>query len=327
MNKNQRDDLAKYLFLATVAILVIISFFIIKPYIIPLISAFVLAYLIRPLYFKMSKSINKHLSAIICTFLILLIIIAPLGLIIGGVTQQANAALSDTNMKILFEGLSSNNLIQKLNIDLESVRVQTVELIISTLSSAASHLPSILISLIITVLGIYYILVRWESLAKSLERYLPFRDKKQVRQDISKATNSIIYGSLVLAFLESIIAGIGFFIIGVDGYLISAALIFFLAFIPGLGPTIIWVPLAIYYFIFGNVAISIGIVIIGLILSFGIDIILRGKVLGKGSNIHPLLMLVGILGGISLFGIFGFIIGPLILVYTLELLEEALTKN
>ena len=102
---------------------------------------------------------------------------------------------------------------------------------------------------------------------------------------------------------------------------------FFLAFIPGLGSAIVWVPLAIYYLFFENWFTFIGVVVTGVILSVFVDTILRTKLLGKKSNINPYIMLIGILGGISLFGIFGFIIGPLILIYSLKIIREYLKRN
>ena len=101
-------------------------------------------------------------------------------------------------------------------------------------------------------------------------------------------------------------------------------IIFFLAFIPGLGPTIVWAPMAIYYLIVKDYSTMIGVIITGLVLSSFIDTIFRSKILGKRTNLNPFIMLIGILGGIAVFGIFGFIVGPIILIYTIKLLEEAL---
>ena len=63
------------------------------------------------------------------------------------------------------------------------------------------------------------------------------------------------------------------------------------------------------------------------ILSYFFDAILRFNIIGKKTKINPLIMLIGILGGIYVFGVFGFVIGPLILVYTLKIVQEFIEKN
>jgi predicted PurR-regulated permease PerM len=114
---------------------------------------------------------------------------------------------------------------------------------------------------------------------------------------------------------------IGFYILGIPMYLVLSFIIFFLTFIPG-GPALVWVPLAIYIIFQRNLFIVIGVLILGIILSYILDTAVRIKILGNKSQINPLIMLIGVLGGIYIFGLFGFIIGPLILSYSLKIIEE-----
>jgi predicted PurR-regulated permease PerM len=109
--------------------------------------------------------------------------------------------------------------------------------------------------------------------------------------------------------------------------LFAGCLVFFFAFIPAIGPAFVWVPTLVYYLAIGDYFTAGGLIVLGFILSFLIDAVLRAKVLGEKSKINPLLMIVGILGGISVFGVFGFIIGPLVLLYTLEILQAVLTAK
>ena len=327
IKRDDKKQLKKFFFWGIVVILLFLSYIIIKSYIIPLISTFILSYLLLPIYKRLDKKIGKSLAAIVCVLLVLLIVIIPLGTIIAGITQQAYFTLGSDELSTVMDKISSINLIEKLNINLGALTEKGISFIITLLGSALSYLPSLLITLIIILFGIYYMLINWDYLLLELKEYLPFENKKQVGEEIKKSTNGLIYGSVLIAIIEFIIAIIGFYISGVSFYLLLPTLIFFLAFIPGLGPTVVWLPLALYYFLTGDYYTLIGVVITGVILSLAIDTILRPKLIGGKSNINPFIMLIGVLGGISVFGIFGFIIGPLILVYTLKIMQEVIKQK
>jgi len=321
-NKNLKN----YLFLVVFLFLLVLSFFIIRPYFVALISAFILAYLLRPIFIRLRKRLGKVLAALVCILIAVLVVILPLGAVFGGIARQSSDYLSGGNFDKLIEWVFSLPLLAELNLNLGTVANEGMSFLISLFTSAISYLPSLIITLIIVLFGMYYILTNWELLAKNLREYIPFKNKKEVAKEMANLTNNLVYGTFFIAFVEFVVAILGFYLLGINFFLLLAALIFFLAFIPGLGPVIVWVPLTLIYILIGDYGLALGVIIIGLLLSFGVDTILRSKLLGDRTKISPLIMLVGILGGISVFGVFGFIIGPLVLIYTLKLLEEVM-KN
>ncbi|MDO8564291.1 MAG: AI-2E family transporter [Nanoarchaeota archaeon] len=328
MQKEMKSDLRKYIFWAAILFLVISSYFIIKPYLIALISAFILSFLIKPIYSILnSKGINKRISAILCIFLLILLIIIPIGAVVGGITQQAYSVLNNEKISIVLQKVSEYPIFHTLNINIDSIKSKGLAFLITTLTNSVTYIPAFIISLFILILGIYYILINWEKLSSNLSEFLPVKDKQKAINNIRDVTKGLVYGTIFIALIEAIVAMIGFGLLGVNISLLLAALIFFFAFIPGVGPAMAWGPVALYYLITQQYGLALGALIIGIIISLGIDNLLRIKILGDNSKIHPLIMLVGILGGITLFGIFGFIIGPLILIYTLKLLEEAMNDD
>jgi len=303
------------------------SYMIIKPFLIPIISAFILAYLTRPIYKRLERKIGKTASAITCVLLVILVVLIPLGAIVGSIVNQAQDSLDQEGLKVLLGKISSLPIIENLNIDLNEIIQKGTSTMISLLTSALSYLPSLIITLIIVLFGIFYILVDWDKLLSELKNYIPFKNKNKITEEITKATNSIIYGTVLVSVIQFVIGVSGFYISGVKLFFLLGVLIFFLAFIPGLGPTVVWVPLAAYYVFTQNYFTLIGVLITGLILSVGVDTIVRGKIVGGKAKVNPLIMLIGILGGISLFGIFGFIIGPLILIYTIKIVQEVIRQK
>lgn len=324
MKGDIESNLKKYVFWGIIILLIIASYFIIKSYLIALITSFILAFLVKPFHTIISKKLNKHLSAIITVLLIIIIVILPLATITTGVIQQAYSSLNDDSLKSSLQALSDKAFFESINLDIDSLRSKITSALIELITSSISYIPSLALSLLIIIVSTYYILVNWEKLSLRLEEFIPFKNKSKVVKDIAQSTKGIVYGTILIAIIEAIISFIGFALLGINNSLFLAALIFFFAFIPGIGPAFVWVPIAIYYAIIKHYPQAIGIIILGLIISLLIDNILKTKILGEKSKIHPLIMLVGILGGISLFGIFGFIIGPLILIYTIKLISESM---
>ncbi|HLC31730.1 MAG TPA: AI-2E family transporter [Candidatus Nanoarchaeia archaeon] len=315
----------KYLFWASIIILTLLSYLILKPYLTALISAFILAYLSLPLYKSLARKMPQSLAAIICMIAAGLIIIIPIAILIGGVIQQAYASITPHTITYIKESLSHYIPLEK--IPLEALIEKITLAVIGIISYAFNFVPSFLIGLLITGFGMYYMLINWDYFTEKIKEYLPVSDKTKVTKEIAKATNGIIYGSVLIGIIEFFIAGIGFWLAGSKYYLLLPTLIFFSAFIPGIGPALIWLPAAIIYFLLGETTTAIGIAITGLIVSVLIDTILRNKIMSDNARIQPLIMLLGVFGGVSLFGIFGFIIGPLILAYTVELIQQLLKER
>ena len=89
---------------------------------------------------------------------------------------------------------------------------------ISLFSSALSYIPSLIISVIVLVFGIYYILVNFDNLSTELKNYLPFQDKNKIAREIDESTKAIIHGAFLIAIIEFAIAVVGFYLSGVNSY-------------------------------------------------------------------------------------------------------------
>jgi len=317
----EKENLRKYFFWTLILILLLISYFIIKPYIIALISSFILAYLILPIFRILNKKLPKSISAALCILIIILILILPVSIIISGLLTQANQSLSLVSIhSSLTEKISSLPFLE--NLDLESLREKGIQLFIQTLGNTAKQIPHLALSILIIIFSLYYTLTNWDLISKNLRKYIPFGNKEKISSEIARSTKQIVYGYVFIAILEFIVASVGFYISGVQFFFLFAALIALFAFIPGVGPGAVWVLLAVYHISTGNYTTAVGIIITGLLISIGIEFFLIPKIIGKRANIHPLIILLGVIGGVPLFGIFGFVIGPLVLVYSIKLLKE-----
>ena len=143
---------------------------------------------------------------------------------------------------------------------------------------------------------------------------------------------AVIYGGFIVAVIQAILAGIGFFLFGFENILALTMLTAVASLIPFVGPPLIWVPVVIYRIIqasiigdFTAISLSIGMAVYASLIVGTIDNVLKPKIIGDKAGVHPVVILLGVLGGITVFGLVGLIIGPVILailVMFLEILRE-----
>tara|TARA_Y100000310_G_C20537164_1_gene741408 strand:- start:11 stop:985 length:975 start_codon:yes stop_codon:yes gene_type:complete len=318
----QKERLKFYLPLVIVALLILVSFIIIKDYLISIITAFILAYLVLPFHKKLSKKIPIKFSAIISIALIMIIILIPLTGMVTGVITNSYELLDSNSFNNFLQEFSESKLIEKLGVDFQEIVNKSIQMLISLLTDLTTAIASAILALIIIVIAMYYFLVDWDNIVNSMIRYFPFKHKKKVSKDISKITKNLIYGAFIIALIEFTIASIGFKLAGIDSFFLLGIITGLFAFIPAVGPAIVWIPTLIVLILQQNILASVIVLIMGLIISVYIDTIFRAKITGEKTGIHPFIILIGIIGGVTVLGVAGFIIGPLILAYTIRLLED-----
>ena len=108
------------------------------------------------------------------------------------------------------------------------------------------------------------------------------------------------------------LGGVAFALAGITGPVFWGMLMAVMSIIPGIGPAIIWVPAVIYLAVDGRTGAAIAVGLWCAVVVSTVDNLLRPRLVGKDTELHPLLIFFGTLGGISVFGIFGFILGPIV---------------
>lgn len=324
---NNQLQLKGYLFWAVIIGLIGLAFFLVLPFMIAILSAYLLAYMARPLYLRLSKKMHANYAATVCVLVAIILVVVPVGLVIIGMVNQAGDFASKENISHYIIRIVSHPFLRGFNLNTNTLQTQFNQFISDSTGAILASLPDLIIGLIITLIGMYYILRSWEMISEQLKKHIPSTNKERIIRELDKTAQAILYGTLVMAVLEFIISYVGFTLLGVEGSLILAVIIFILAFIPSIGPIMVWAPLAFYYMATQQYPIAIGVIAIGLILTIGVEVILYAKWIGDRTRIHPFVMMVGVIGGISFFGIFGFIFGPLVLATALDVVKGAMQSD
>ncbi|MBI5390512.1 AI-2E family transporter [Candidatus Woesearchaeota archaeon] len=332
------------LLLGAVVLLVYISVLLLKPFLLTLFAAALLAYLCFPLYrFFSSKLKNRSVAAFCLIVLMLLLVIIPLAIVVNSLRQEialnylyARDFLRKdcTNPQNYFcdfvDNVASVTSFTGLDRLTFSEGVRTfVESTILRFSGALWSIPTLLLHLFILVVLLYYFFIEGEALIERSKQVLRLK-KAHARKIVHKIADmiySVFYGMLVIGIAQGILAAILFKILGVSSPFLLGFLIMVLAFIPMLGSSLVWLPLGVYHLAIGHVVTGIGILFFGAVVISGLELFLKPKIIGDRANVHPAIVLLGALGGLSVFGIVGFLLGPILLALLMTTIDIYLAER
>ncbi len=144
--------------------------------------------------------------------------------------------------------------------------------------------------------------------------YMPLNQSDQSRMldKFTSVTRATIRGTFVIGIIQGTLAGIAFQVAGIESAVFWGAIMTVLSVIPVVGSALVWVPAVLYLYATGENVAATGLLIFCGILVSSIDNILRPVLVGRDTRMHELLIFFGTIGGIGLFGIAGFIVGPII---------------
>ena len=313
------------------AVLIVLSFLLLKPILMSIIIGVILAFMFSPLYNFLSKFIkSKNLVATLLVLFLILLIFLPVWFLTPIILDQsikfylASQQIDFvTPLQNIFPSLfASEQFSAEIGSIIYSFVVNIADVLVNSFSKLILNFPTIFLQLLVVFFTFFFVLRDNESLVNYVKSLLPFsKDVIKKLFDSSRGlTASIIYGQVVIGMAQGILVGIGFFLFGVSNALLLTFLAIIAGIFPIIGTTIIWLPVAIYLFLAGNSFQAFGIVFFG-IISSSIDNLIRPVFISRRTNLNSSVILVGMIGGLFMFGILGIILGPLILAYLLIILE------
>lgn len=173
-----------------------------------------------------------------------------------------------------------------------------------------------LLTVVIAMWTMYYVLLDWPRIARHLERLLPL-DPIHTRALVAEFRDvgrRAFVGTVASAIVQGIFAGIGFAIFGVPQPVTGGAILAMMSFIPVVGTLMVWIPAAVWLLSADHLMRALFLTAYCLVVVMAAnDYVIRPRLVGSGEGAHPLLTLVALLGGISVFGVAGVIVGPVVM--------------
>ena len=295
----------------------------------------ILAILFAPLYRQVLRSMrhNRTIAALATVMVVFMIVILPLTLVSGLLLQegfsvygriqsgemspgryfqQVFAALPAwvTNLLDRFE-LTNLSLIQER---LSAGLMKGSQFLATQALSIGQNTFDFIVNLFIVLYLLFFLLRDGDQLSRRITTAVPLRADQQ-RALFDKFTGVIratVKGTIVVAIVQGALGGLIFWFLGVYAPVLWAVVMTFLSLLPAVGTALVWLPVAIYLLVTGAVwqgvvLIAYGVLVIGLV-----DNVLRPILVGKETKIPDYVILISTLGGMAIFGINGFVIGPVI---------------
>ena len=322
----------------------IFSLILIYTFIPTLLLSAILAYIAYPLYRKMDTFIPRYAAITLCVILTALMAI-PLILLTNSLIQESISIINILrDLLTVNQSQDCSNIvctkIQALLYDssivtyLEKILDSITLNVLNNTGLFLTNIPHLALSLFIFLFAFYYAL-------KDGPKLVSFLDKasSQIKgvftlhlKHMDNVMRAILFGYFAVAFIQGILALIGYAVLGVDNAFFWAALTSMFALLPIIGTAIIWAPLSVFLVIEGvnssNIIIVKGIILFlyGLFVISTIDNVIRPRIIAARADVHPLTVLLGILGGLQILGPAGFIIGPVILSTTIRMVQDTVNQ-
>ena len=328
-----RYELVNRLVLILVLIAISALFFVvIKPFVVAIFLAALFSTLFHPLYMRILAVVGgrKSISSLATLLIVTCFVFIPVFFLLSTVVSQA-LELAFTMRPWVQQQLSDPEAVTKLAqsipfyeqlLPYQDVAKERLGEFFGALSGAlidfaqaatVSTFNALLMGFII-IYTMYFFLKDGERVLYYILYYLPLRDEdeKQLLIRFKSVTRATLKGTAVIGVLQGALAGIALWFGGMPSPLFLSVAMMFMSVVPGIGTAIIWVPAAIYIAFNNSILMGLGIGIFCAVVVGSIDNILRPKLVGNDTRLHELLIFFSTLGGLLLFGFWGFVIGPII---------------
>jgi len=298
-------------------------FSIFYPFLGVFVIAIAFAVTLNPVYLWIKTHIVKNISwlaSLITIIIFLLCLCVPLFFVGREVFNQIqqlyfNMMVSDSSGHFLESINDSINrfLPAGFNFDISTRLTEIVSSLSSNLAKIFSSTLNSFLMFFLMVFALFYLFKDGEKWEKGLVKIIPLSDNNvnEILRALKNSINRVFRGSFIIAIAQAILAWVGFTIFGVPNAIIWAIVAGICSFIPTIGTSMVSVPAILFLFFTGMQWQALGLLLWSLLLVGTIDNILNPYIISKDTEIPSLFILFAILGGVSLVGPIGIIVGPL----------------
>jgi predicted PurR-regulated permease PerM len=335
------DRFRELLFYACVLLVGYLAFRVIQPFLAPIAWATILALTLNPLRRRWTARLGAARAALAMTL--------GTGVVIGGpLTLFASMLASEIPKAVEFvQSLPQSATPERIQVLWDMVRDRSpvalppdpttlitaaaqnaIAFLAPRLGSLLADVAATLVSVFVMLFTLFFLLRDADRMAEIVRRLLPFPEEegdRLIREAHDLVIASVGVGLMVSA-VQGLIGGIAFWALGAGAPVAWGIAVAVCSFIPAVGATIVWVPVAVWWLLSGEVWRGVALVIIGAGVIGLVDNVLRPTLLSGRTSVSGLIVFIGLLGGVAAFGLVGLVLGPIVLVIARTLLQ-ALTRR
>lgn len=305
-----------------VLLLLFVAFILIRPFLGAVVLALLIGFLMQPIHRRLVRLVRSpSVAATIGLLLFTVALVLPLVIIVNELRDEAATVVAFVQDP---EGLAAS--IDSVAARLGVPQAQADSFLQRALSGLAGAVQGALVPTITAAVNllaalILFFFLLWFTLrdgaafVAAIKRLTPLRAeaKEHLFSLVAQRTKAIALGTFLVSLAQGIAAGLGWWFFGFPAPVFWGFVMTVIAVLPLGAPALVLVPAGIIALLQGNYFAGIGILVYGAVVVGLLDNFLRPFVVGRGSDAHPAIILVGTIGGLVVFGISGFLIGPLLL--------------
>jgi len=311
-------NISRGFFLLLISVLLILSAAMVIPFLQYFLLSVLLAYIFMPIQNRVEKRTGPTIAAGSIVFIAVIVIIIPLVYILRrAVLESMNLIRAVREGEITLREPEERLLeLTGLDIDLSNQIQSAVEgLQLGSFVSVVDTVVNLLIGFGLAVFLLYYFLKDGNKFMGWLRSTVPLPgdvlDRLFERGD--QIMKAVLAGHILVAILQGVLAGIGLFITGVPNAVLWTVIMVILSLLPIVGSFLIWGPAAIFLFLQGEIVPSVVLVLWGAFVVGISDDYLRPIIVDRYAAVNPSVIILGVLGGIYVFGVMGIFYGPVII--------------
>lgn len=327
-----RETVNRVVLLALVIVISAVFFSMIKGMLMALLMAAILAGLLGGTYRRLIRLLRGRRTgaAVLTELLLVFVIIIPLGGLAGLVTAQAikvgnsatpwireNLSQPDELTRRL-EALPFYERVEPYRDDILTkageVAGSVSNWLVGALSDATVGTVQFVFLFFVMIYALFFFLLHGREILGRILWYLPLedRDERRMLEKFQSVTRATLKGTGLIGVIQGGLGGLAFAVVGVPSWVFWAAVMMVLSAVPGLGVGIVWVPAAVWLAMDGHWVQAIGMSVFFVAVVGMVDNVIRPRVVGRDTEMPELLVFLSTLGGLSLFGALGFVIGPIV---------------
>jgi len=335
VDPHRQERLATVLFFSIVALLAYLAYRIFEPFIEPLAWAAILVVLTYPLYERLTERLGPGQSALLTTAAVTLVLIVPMIFVLSAFVKQAVDAVHSVQLGV---ELGRYAWVNRLWADVQRkfptlIPSDLGDLVRNYAEQAAGYMAgragsilrntaTFLLDTTFTILAMFYFYRDGEAIVNRLRNGLPFEEAQRIR--VLADTQSLIFATvlstLAAALVHGVVGTLAFALTGIRSPVFWGVLMGFFSFIPVIGTALIWVPLSLSLMLGGHLIAGIILVVVCSVLLGTIDNFIRPLMISGRAEMSTLLIFIGVLGGIEVFGLLGVVLGPIVIAIAATLL-------
>ncbi|MES3023662.1 MAG: AI-2E family transporter [Pseudomonadota bacterium] len=329
------SDLQAKTFLLLLALVSIAFGWILMPFFGAIFWGAVLAILFAPFHRRVLAKLGgrRVLAALATLAICLVVVILPMILIAVSLAQEGTALYQklasgeidlNAQLRTIFTALPAwmHTLMERFGMDsiatlqarLQEAAVQGSKFIATHVLNIGRNAFDFVVSFFVMLYLLFFLLKDGSALAHRIQRAIPLsaEHKQNLFDKFTTVTRATVKGNFLVAAAQGAMGGLAFWVLGVQGALLWAVVMAFLSLLPAVGAALVWAPVALYLLATGAIWQGVALIAFGVLVIGMIDNVLRPILVGKDIKMPDYLVLISTLGGMAIFGLNGFVIGPMV---------------